>query len=133
MTEEEFLEKFYDRELGCGEFNHRNHLWLAWIYLRDYSFEAALGKLETEVHAFASSRGNPDKFHQTVTESLLRIMYPRFRKGESFEDFLYRNGDLLDSRNLLLRHYQKDTLDSERARMEFVEPDVFPIPSEPDA
>lgn len=128
MTESEFLEKFNSRSLGAGNFNHLNHLWLGWIYIRDHSLPEACEKLFRDIKAYADSQGATDKAHFTVTVALGILIKERFLENEVFEDFLERNVDLrTDARGLLAKHYSDDVLAGPEAKSIFLQPDRLPF------
>jgi len=83
------------------------------------------------VKKFLSDNGVPDnKYHETVTCSwvqAVRHFMEICAPTSSFEEMITRDGRPLDM-DIMLTHYRKETLFSDIARSEFVQPDLEPIP-----
>jgi len=127
LSDQDFIHQFEQKTLPLDEFNHRGHLRLAWLYLQKYSLQLAIKKITKGIEAFAVSLGANDKFHHTLTEAIVRIMYRRCQKGEvkTFEKFLQTNPDLVNNIiDLVHIYYSNDRLNSEIAKREFVFPDI---------
>ncbi len=133
LDDETFLARFRNQTLSPEQFGHRAHLRMAWLYLKRYPLADACAYMCADTRAFAESLGAPGKYHHTVTEALMRIVDLRTHADtskpmDSFEDFLAANPDLqADARGLLARHYSDECLNSDTARVRWVEPDLVPI------
>lgn len=131
MDEKEFLKKFEELSLPAEEFNHRGHLWLGWLYIRDYSLGEASQKLNLGIDQFARSLGAEDKFNLTLTTTFACAIKSRFQKNETFEEFLQSNKDLVENAmSLIHTHYSPELLFSAEAKKKMVEPDRDPFPKE---
>ena len=123
-----FLEKFQRGLFAKGEFRHRDHLHLAWIYLRLYPLTVTLENLGRELKKFARQNGAPEKYHETITWTYVLLINMRMTSGPScacFEEFARLNSDLLTSgRSLIEGYYRPETLQSDLARRVFLLPDV---------
>ena len=127
FTDAEFLRRFEDKSLPPEAFDHRGHLRLAWLYLRDCDPEQAVAKTTAGIAAYAAHLGAADKFHHTLTEAVVRIMSARLARCRTadLETYLRANRDLVeDLRGVLLRRYRPQTLDSALARRQFLPPDL---------
>ena len=127
-----FLRAFEACELTPATFRHREHVRLAYIYLRLYPFEVAFQKLRTGLQRMLAHLGAPASlYHETITRAWL-LAVSHFINARpptiSSEDFLISSAVLLD-KEIMLTHYQRETLMSPLARAAFVEPDLEPIPS----
>ncbi len=117
-----------------GRFGHREHVQLAWTYLRALPREPARDAMRRSIRHLAQAHGAPDRYHETLTLAWMDVVDlhldrgARDRFGESFEEFIKHNERLLD-RHLLRHHYSRDLLDSGRARREYVAPDLQPFPA----
>ena len=140
LDDDTFLAGFRNQTLCPEQFGHRAHLRMAWLYLKRYPLADACAYMCTDTRAFAESLGVPGKYHHTVTEALMRVVDLRtrgaggpkhaaiFNRMDSFDDFLAANPDLqADARAVLARHYSDDCLNSDTARLRWVEPDLAPI------
>jgi hypothetical protein len=88
-----------------GGFGHREHLELAWTYLRVYPMDEAASVMTEAVRHDARRHGAEDKYHETITRAWLRFVAVHMQRwgAESFEAFLTANPDLLD--RTLIEHF----------------------------
>jgi hypothetical protein len=112
-----------------GRFGHREHLELAWTYLSRYRLERATDAMRAAVAHLASEHGMPDRYHETITRSWVRLVdvHRRGSDARSFEEFIAGNSGLLD-RHLLEGHYSRELIASAGARADWIEPDLRPLP-----
>lgn len=130
MTDRELVERF--ENLTLEAFPHRDHVRLAWCYLREDELIDALQRFASGLKRFAAHHGATGKYHETITWGYLLLIHDRMRDGETFEEFAARNADLLDwERPILLRYYTPELLWSDRARHTFVWPDITAPPELP--
>lgn len=121
-----YLELFVSRELGPEHFDHRGHLHIAWLHLVHFDEDDARQRVCSGIRELAARFGAPEKYNHTLTEALMRIMALRLSTmtRQSFNAFLETNPDLLrDAQTVLARHYSDACLNSERAKVSWVEPD----------
>ncbi|MCC2614899.1 hypothetical protein LJ739_01430 [Aestuariibacter halophilus] len=121
-----FLSLFEHKTLPPKHFDHHGHLRLAWIYLSTFTLAEAVDRITRTIPAYAAHWGDPDKFHHTLTEAIVRIMALRKQQHptDSFDDFLARNPDLITGLRGVISQYYSDTrLNSSTARQQFVSPD----------
>jgi hypothetical protein len=129
MTDQEFLQAFEDATLT--EFAHRDHIRMAWLYLREYGADVGLVKIREGIQAFARSVGADRKYHETITVfwaqvvALGIVLTPEISE---FSAYVEAHPHLLD-KALLQRHYSSTILRSELARQTWVEPDLIALPS----
>ena len=121
----EFLERF---EAGTIEpFHHRDHVRMAWLYLRWHSVPVALEWIMIGIKNLATSAGRPNLYHETITWAFVLLVNERMeRTGRrtTWEEFASANPDLFVWRpSVLDRYYLSETLASELARRVFVLPD----------
>jgi hypothetical protein len=114
----ECVERFEARTLPPWAFGHREHLLVAWTYLRAAPFENAAARFIGNLKRFAAHHGATGKFHATVTWALLMLLAEAIDEHPTldFDTLLARHPELLDTRKLLNRFYDLDALDSDRAR-----------------
>lgn len=130
LTDDEYLERFTARELGPEHFDHRGHLWMAWLHLTRYDVEEANQRVCDGIRDLATKFGVPEKFNHTLSEALMRLMAERMHgEGEKdFDAFLQANADLVDDCvGVLARHYSDELLNSDAARTGWVLPDRLPL------
>jgi len=126
MTDDEFVRDFEGCALPNSAFHHRDHVRLAWIYLRRFPALTALARFTEGLQRFAAFHGHPGLYHETITWAYLFLIHERMADApadEAFEAFAARNPDLFAWKpSILDRYYDPETLGSERARRVFVMP-----------
>ena len=127
LSDNDFLAQFERQTLPDDEFDHRGHLRLAWLYLKNEPLDAAVKKTTDGIEAYATSLGATNKFHHTLTEAIVRIMHGRLQQANSqtLDEFLIDNPDLVENMTGVLRsYYSEGRLNSEVARLSFNSPDI---------
>lgn len=130
MTDQEFLRAFENCELGNEGFHHRDHIRLAWIYLRRYGEPEARRHMSEAIKRFAAFHGKTDKYHETITLAWLRLVadaMTRVRRDTTFDKLTVLAPELLDKRTLD-KFYSTGALASDVARNSWVVPDLQPLP-----
>lgn len=125
--EAEFIRRFESCELPAEQFPHREHVRLAWLYLRRHTTPEALERFSTSLKRFAAFNGKPDLYHETITWAYILIINERTARAartQSWNEFAASNADLLDWQNSILKtYYREETLRSKLAKKIFVFPD----------
>ena len=105
-------------------FPHRAHVRLAWIYLGQAPLAEAAIRFVAGLRRFASARGVPGLYHETITWAYLLWIHDCRRRtpAASFDEFARAHAELFE-RDGLLRFYRAETLASNEARGCFVLPD----------
>jgi hypothetical protein len=119
-----------ERIVGAhGRFGHHEHVELAWTYLGRYRLQQAADAMSAAVRHLASEHGMPDRYHETITRSWVRLVdvHRRDSDARSFDEFIAGNSGLLD-RQLMERHYSRELIASHGARAAWTEPDLRPLP-----
>src|SRR5947209_250480 len=121
MSNEELICRF---ETGAIEtFHHADHVRLAFAYLNKYPVLQALDKFAGALKRFATARGKPQLYHETITHAYFFLIRERMSRTESadWDEFARRNPDLLRCKGgILSRYYQDATLQSDLARNVFL-------------
>jgi hypothetical protein len=110
-------------------FDHRQHVKFAWSVLQEMSVDEAVEIVSSEIRDFAEVRA-PGKYHQTLTEFWVHLVAHTREHGDldaDFDEHLARFPILMDS-SAQKQHYSPAVLASERARQQFVAPDLLPVP-----
>jgi hypothetical protein len=125
-TDAQLIRDFENDALFADSFHHSDHVRLAFAYLSEYPPLEALEKFATALKRFATARGKPQLYNETITHAyffLIRERMARFPSRE-WDEFAIQNSDLLTWKSgILERYYQESTLQSELARRVFVFPD----------
>ena len=127
LDDRAFVEAFESCTLPAHRFHHRDHVRLAWLYLRGEEPARALARFAEGLKRFAAALGQSGLYHETITWAYLLLIRERMERqgdGASFEAFAARNPDLMTWRpSILASYYRDDTLASPLARRTFVMPD----------
>jgi hypothetical protein len=91
-------------------------------------YEEAEARIVSGIQHYNTAKGNSAGYHHTITLAFARLISSRLA-GTDWPGFLAANPDLLTFA-CLQRHYSIELLRSDRARAEFVEPDLEPLVSE---
>jgi hypothetical protein len=130
MNHEEFLTAFESCTLPREHWTHSAHVRLAWLYLTQLPFAAALDRIRDGIRRY-NAAGGSDGYHETITVAFTRLVHARLapdRAPEDFPAFQARNPELFAGRgDLLGQHYSSATLASTEAKQRFVEPDREPF------
>jgi hypothetical protein len=124
LNDETLRRSFEDLTLSPADFSHREHVHMAWIYLREHPLVEVLRIFPENLKRFAASIGKPGLYHETITWAYLMLIAERLERdgrGEAWDAFASRNEDLLSS-SLLARYYPAEVLTSDLARRAFVWP-----------
>jgi hypothetical protein len=125
MLTDPLVQAFEQRTVDPAAFHHREHLYVAWCYLRALPLEDALARYVCHLRQLTVALGAPDKFHATMTWAYLLLLDEAMQRspGASFEELLATNHALLDHRTGALHaYYDRAQLDSDHARRRFVLP-----------
>ena len=128
MNDAAFLEALEACTLAPSEFTHAAHVRAAYLCLRAGSFGEAIDRMSTTLRRYAKSLGRPDKYHETITVAYLVLIRERLCEGGDgggWAGFAAANPELFD-RDLLLRYFPRQQLESPRARRVFVLPAMAP-------
>jgi hypothetical protein len=130
MTDQEYLDAFETCRIPSGKFRHRDHLRLALLYLQRYGPSAAAIRIAESIRRYATHHGKSDKYNETVTQAWLHLVHAARgdTPGATLDQLLATHSELLD-KNALERYYSRNLLNSETARLTFVQPDRSPLPS----
>ena len=126
MHDRDFVLAFENCTLPPELFKHRDHVRLAWVYLREHPPLEALTRFVTSLKRYATSLGAAGKYHETITWAFVFLVHERMQttQASTFEEFAGANEDLLACKPTLERYYRPETLESELAKRAFVMPDV---------
>ena len=130
MSDQELIEGFEDCTLAGKDFHHCDHIRVVWLYLRGYSVLETIDRFSAGLKRFATAKGKPNLYHETITWAYVFLINERMElngSDQAWSEFVGANADLFDWQNNILQSYYQDaTLSSERARRTFVFPDKVP-------
>ncbi len=128
LTDIEFEMQFSRCTLDPAIFSHEAHLRLAWIHVNKYGVDKAVVNITQQLRNFVESLGAIEKYNQTVTIAAVRAVYHFMKKSSTtdFYSFISENPRLKNNfRELLSYHYSTDIFKSEKAKKEYLEPELL--------
>lgn len=130
LTDIEFETQFKNCELKPSLFSHEAHLRLAWIHINAYGIGKAIQNVEQQLEKFVEYLGETGKFNKTLTVAAVKVVYHFMLKSKStsFKEFMREFPQLkTDFRRLINTHYGINIFSSDKAKTEYVEPDLVPF------
>lgn len=122
MSDDDFLAAFEDARLAA--LPHRDHLRLAWLYLRRDGAIAGTERVREGIQRFAAAKGAPGRYHETLTVFWIRLVARAAADGApTFDELLRRHPELL-CKDAPLLFYRAETLAGAAARTRWLEPDL---------
>jgi len=129
-ADEAFVAAFHADQLSNQGFHHRDHLRLAWVQIRRLGLDEASEVVTTGIRRFAAHHGSADRYNDTMTRFWLRVVgLGIIRHPElGFEDLLAAEPHLLD-KGLPFRHWSRERMNHDDAKLRWIEPDLRPMPA----
>ncbi len=125
--DKQFLESFEQCSLGGKCWTHAAHVRIGWIILEtSNNFDEALTRLRSGIMKFNSTQ-NSIGYHETITVAFARIIASRRNAGGTWKIFSEVHTDLFQ-KNCLEEFYSAESLKSNEARKNFIEPDRAKLP-----
>jgi len=134
VNDREFLEAFEAAAIPCERWAHRDHVRMAFLYLRDHPFDEALARIRTGILALNRANGiarSPEEgYHETVTVAWARVIASCIAHHGGAEDFdtFAEASPHLCARTLMRLFYTRGRILGSEARVQRVEPDLAPLP-----
>ena len=127
----EYLRLFERCKIKPETFGHHEHIRIAYILLTKLSVEEALSKLRGDLMSFLDYIGtDKSKYHETLTQAWLLAVNHFMHISSpvtSFNEFIDSN-NILSNKEIMYTHYSSELIESDKARIKFVQPDLEPIP-----
>jgi hypothetical protein len=120
------LDRFVDTSLPADQFHHRQHVHVAWMFVRKYGMPQALAEFTLAIKRFADAKGATGLYHETITWAFLLLIADREARSpcDTWEAFAAEHPDLLAWKpSILSRYYSKELLASDLAKRVFLFPD----------
>src|SRR6202521_2946462 len=111
-SDDDFLRAFEDLSFPADLFRHREHIRVAWLYLKSSDASRAAERMAAGILRFANHHGATQKYHHTLTLAWMRLVASALvetPEGYTFERFLTAHPQLKDA-NLLAKYYSKALL-----------------------
>src|SRR5712692_4496737 len=117
-SDDEFLRAFEDLSFPADRFHHREHIRVAWLYLKSSDATRAAERMSEGIRRFANHQGATQKYHHTLTLAWMRLVAAALvetPEGYTFEQFIAAHPQLKDT-NLLAKYYSKELMKTAAAR-----------------
>lgn len=131
------LEAFESKTLSLDQWNQTTHVSIAFLYLQQYELEEAILRMKQGVIAFNEhnkiEESETSGYNETTTVAFMCIIdsvmknYDRVFPVDNSRDFCETHPQLL-SKHILRLFYSPERRMDPRAKQEFVEPDLAPLP-----
>ncbi|MDB6112552.1 MAG: Peptidyl-tRNA hydrolase, archaeal type [Pedosphaera sp.] len=134
MDDEKFLRSFEECTLPFAQWHHRAHIKVAYLYLRQYSLATAIERVRAGIKALNAAHQVPEApyrgYHETMTQAWVRLVHVtlcEYGPGETADEFFEQHPQLSQKKVLRL-FYSRERFMSPQAKVEFLEPDLAPLP-----
>ena len=130
LSDHEFEREFERGLLKPEVFGHEAHLRLAWIHINSYGIDLALSTIQAQLKNFVCQVGAPDKYNETLTIAAIKAVHHFTLKSKSrnFRNFIVEFPRLKYAfKEVMATHYTMDIFNSERAKKEYIKPDLLPF------
>lgn len=132
--DETFLREFEAGRWPLDQWHHRDHVKLAYLYLRRYEFDEAMTHLRAGIQAHHAAHGVPESltsgYHETTTRAwltLIDVVLREYWSAVSADAFFEQHPELWRTKVLRL-FYSRERFTSAEAKAGFVEPDLAGLP-----
>jgi hypothetical protein len=132
--DESFLRQFEACTLPMDKFHHREHVKVAYLYLRNYPWEEAVERVRGGIMRYNAAHQVPDAldrgYHETITQAWLRLVHftlSAYGPANSADEFYEQHPQLWQTKVLRL-FYSRELMLSWEAKARFVEPDLTKLP-----
>jgi hypothetical protein len=134
LSDEEFLQQFESTAWSVQEWHHRQHVKVAYLYLRRFPLEAASTRIRERIKAFNAAKQLAESwssgYHETMTQAWLRLVYftlCEYGPADDAERFYEQHPELW-GKQVLRFYYTRERFMSAEGKAEFLEPDITPLP-----
>jgi transketolase len=134
ISDEDFLAQFESTAWPLETWHHRQHIKVAYLYLRKYPFSQALARIREKIKAFNAAKKVPESltggYHDTMTQAWMHLVYFTLCEyGTATDaDAFYEQHPQLWGMKALRFYYTKERFLTHEAKTQFVTPDITPFP-----
>ncbi|HYL07650.1 MAG TPA: hypothetical protein VEU76_03825, partial [Candidatus Udaeobacter sp.] len=130
MHDDEFLRTFLRGWPAEERFGHYEHLRIAWLVIDRHGPELAAAIVGERLRAMAIAQGKAPLYNETMTRFWIRLIaHVRDAMGPFLGiDEAIARAPFLTDKNLPLRHWSRTAMFGPAARVEWIEPDLVPLP-----
>jgi hypothetical protein len=135
MDDERFLEQFESAAWPLKEWHHRQHIKVAYLYLRRFPLETAAVKVREGIRAYNAAHQVPESltggYHETMTQAWLRLVHFTLCEYGAAQnaDAFFEQHPQLSQKQALRFFYTREHMLTAEAKAAFVDPDLTPLPT----
>lgn len=129
-----FMKAFTENDgtLNTTKWTHRAHLRMAWNYIRELGPDAAGPVIKQTIQShFKKDTRKSQAYNETITSFYIALVSAAVRSFKDYENDFFalveRYPELLDPKTIET-YYSLERLHTKKAKHEFVEPDLRPLP-----
>ncbi len=134
MNDAELLTRFESQSIARSEWTHRLHVRMAYLYLQQHPFEAALARIRRGIQLLNAANTVPEGpqagYNETMTVAWAVLVQTTFIEqgpAATSDEFVDKQPHLLCS-TLLRLFYSRSIWTEQDCKAQFVEPDLTPLP-----
>jgi hypothetical protein len=135
MDDTTFLHAFEATTLTPEQWDHRAHIRMGFLYIRQYPFDIAIARIRRGIKALNQAHQKPDTefsgYHETLTIAWAWLIAAAISRRDAVVDFealIAAHPQLLDTA-YVWRYYSPRQALTPTARQTFVEPDRQALPA----
>ena len=133
FSDDEFVSQVEASVYPIERFKHLDHVRLAWIYLQRHNYPEAESRMRATIVRLASHHGAHRKYHVTITIAWMRLLSVAARQTPHFNFQQFAAVQRwIANKDALSVYYSDRLLSSEGARQAWVDPDIQPLPPNPE-
>jgi transketolase len=134
LEDTDFIAQFEATTWPYALWRHRQHIKVAYIYLRRYPLEVAQQRVRERIKAYNASKNLPDGlttgYHDTMTQAWMHLVYftlCEYGPAENADAFFDQHPQFWGKKALRF-FYTKERFVTMEAKTAFVPPDLTPFP-----
>ena len=138
MTDAELLQQFEAAAISSEQWTHRAHVKVAYLYLRDHPFDVALSRIRNGIKKLNTANHVPEGpmmgYNETTTHAythMIAAVMSAYRNTHPVDsaDAFFEMHPQFQSKHILRLFYSPERRMHPKAKTEFVEPDLAPLPT----
>ncbi len=133
ISDGDFLAQFESTAWPYSAWHHKQHIKVAYLYLRKHPFEQAQQQIRERIKAYNAAKQLPDSllsgYHDTMTQAWMHLVYFALCEGgpaENANAFYEQHPELWGKKTL--RFFYSEVFITPEAKAHFVPPDRTPFP-----
>ncbi|KAI9028224.1 flavin reductase like domain-containing protein [Phycomyces nitens] len=133
VGEQVFMKAFEDSTLDTSQWTHRAHVRMAWNHLRELGLRDGAPVIKHTIRVHSEKNADKLKYHDTISSFYIHLVNLAIQQDDSDNDdffgFIERYPALVD-RTIIQQYYSSSLLASDKARQQFVPPDLKELPAQ---